>query len=131
MSNCVDKLINIVQEVKAPLTIEVVKSIAHLCHEDPYSLWHKLASMYTTTLIEQRYLAKPQHIQIKREAEKCWKCPACNKTFDDFKHLVNHITYFVRQHDTSHTELYKKLKKISSDSGKTFSEIVASELKCS
>jgi len=131
MSNCIDKLINIVQEAKAPLTIEVVKSIAYLCREDPYNLWYKLASMYTNTVTDQRSSTKAQSIQTKRETEKCWKCPACNKIFDDYKHLVNHITYFVRQHDVSHIDLYKKLKKISSDTGKTFSEIVASELKCS
>ncbi len=134
MKECINKLLNIVQEVKAPLTIEVVKSIAYLCREDPYTLWYELASVYGSRLeykLEQKYSSKPSSIQTNQSIEKCWKCPACNRVFDDIKHLVNHITYFVRQHDSSHIDLYKKLKKISGDTGRSFSEVVAKELKCS
>jgi len=60
----------------------------------------------------------------------CWKCSACGKEFNDVKHLVNHITFFVRQKDKNHLELYRKIKESSDKSSKSFTQVVEEMLKC-
>lgn len=65
-----------------------------------------------------------------KSAEPCWRCSACNKVFNDVRVLVNHITFFVRQKDKAHIELYKKIKEQSEKNGKTFTQVVEEILKC-
>ncbi len=129
MNDCSSKLISIVKGVGAPLTMEVVKSIARLCSEDPYNLWHEIAKQELGA--KAAVIISAEESQRKTVvAELCWRCEACGKTFSDVKHLVNHITYFVRQRDPAHIELYKKVKNHAEKSGKTFSEAAMELLKC-
>ena len=60
----------------------------------------------------------------------CWRCFACGKEFNDVKHLVNHINFFVRQKDKNHLELYRKIKESSDKSSKSFTQVVEEMLKC-
>ncbi|MEM0026806.1 MAG: hypothetical protein QXT53_02470 [Ignisphaera sp.] len=128
MKDCSKDLISIAKSSGAPFTIEVVKSIARICNEDPYELWYEIlgkaivmnATPTTTVSTSEKKIAEGP----------CWRCEACGKTFSDARHLVNHITYFVRQRDKAHIELYQKIKKLESEKGKTFTEIALEILKC-
>lgn len=129
MKECIEKYIELVKQTGAPFTIEVIKSIATLCNENPYGLWYNIATSFLKPqeTIEGMKKSLPQTSQ---HTVSCWRCTACNKTFNDVKHLVNHITYFVRQKDKAHIELYQKIKKFSDEQKKSFTEIVINMLRC-
>lgn len=123
MRECMERYLELVKQAGAPFTMEIVKSIAILCDEDPYRLWYDIAKLHL----------EPKLLEVERAAlqtENCWRCPACNKAFNDVKHLVNHITYFTRSKDRAHTELYQKLKKLSDDHRRSFTDIVTTTLRC-
>ena len=131
MSSCVERLIKAVQDARAPFTLDVVKSIAHLCNEDPYRLWRIIASSsakYVGISIQEQGSASTAEKQ--RTAGPCWRCSACNRVFSDSRQLVNHITFFVRQRDKAHIELYNKIKDNATRSGKTFTQVAEEMLKC-
>uniref|UniRef100_A0A7J2U1Q5 C2H2-type domain-containing protein n=1 Tax=Ignisphaera aggregans TaxID=334771 RepID=A0A7J2U1Q5_9CREN len=130
MNECSSKLVEIVKSVGAPLTIEVVKSIAMLCRENTYNLWYELASEGANIIgATQTPLIESKKEKISVEGP-CWRCEACGKTFTDIRHLVNHITFYVRQRDKAHIELYQKMKKIVNEKRKTFTEVVMESLRC-
>ncbi|GEM_PF-809040 len=126
-NKCTSNLIKIVQEVGAPFTLEVVRSIAKLCNENPYKLWQSIALGVIT--IPQSRVSSPVEEVAKPSIPKAstsgpsWRCIACNKIFTDVKQLVNHILFFVRQKDKAHTELYKEIKDRSTKEGKTFTQV--------
>jgi uncharacterized C2H2 Zn-finger protein len=130
LNECSSRLIKIVKSSGAPLFMEVVKSIATLCREDAYMLWYELVSESTGT-VEVSHVSPTES---KREristTGPCWKCESCGKIFNDVKHLVNHITFYVRQRDRAHMELYQKIKRIADEKEKTFTEVVMEVLKC-
>uniref|UniRef100_A0A7J3QGH6 C2H2-type domain-containing protein n=1 Tax=Ignisphaera aggregans TaxID=334771 RepID=A0A7J3QGH6_9CREN len=128
MRECARKYIELVTQLNTPFTMEVVKSIATLCNENPYDLWYNIASSFSELLKHSE--KEPQAIKQIPVTANCWRCSACNKTFNDVKHLVNHITYFVRQKDKAHIELYQKIKRISDEQRKSFTEIAINILKC-
>ena len=131
MNECVEKMLKLVQELNTPLLLEVVKSIASLCNVDPYILWEAISSGKTTfKRIEMKISTPSQESQQARRIGPCWRCPACGKEFNDVKHLVNHILYFVRQRERSHLEVYRKIKSRVEQTGQTFTQIVLNELKC-
>lgn len=128
MGECTEKYMELAKQAGAPFTIEIVKSIANLCNENPYVLWYNIASLF---LGQHKIVEKPvSQVTQPTAIANCWRCPACNRTFSDTKHLVNHITYFVRQRDKAHIELYQKIKKFSDEQKKSFTEIAISILKC-
>ena len=129
MKDCSEKLIEIAKNSGAPFTIEVVKSIARICDENPYDLWYEILGKITQ--IGATLTASSSSKERKSIKEPCWRCEACGKIFTDAKQLVNHITYFVRQKDKPHIELYQKIKKIENEKGKTFTEAALEMLKCS
>lgn len=129
MSNCVDRLIKIVQDVKTPFTIEVIKSIANLCDEDPYKLWHNIASLQLTQSVNRSESVDNISSQKSMAKDVGWKCTVCGKFFNDVGHLVNHITFFVRQRDKAHIELYKKIKEYADKNNKTFTQATSEILK--
>lgn len=112
--------------------MEVVKSIASLCDEDPYKLWRSIAAK--ATLIQPVEMVSRTEVKTQTSAQpvtgSCWRCTACNRTFNDIKHLVNHITFFVRQKERAHLDLYKKIKESADKSGKTFTQVCEETLRC-
>jgi len=134
VSECTAKLIRIVQDVKAPFTLEVVRSIARLCNEDPYRLWYSLATSYKQRPMPIEVSAAGQRVASEKKptttGETCWRCSACGKSFDDIKHLVNHILFFLRQGDKAHAELYKEVKSKATKEGKTFTQVAEELLRC-
>lgn len=129
MKDCSKELIDIARNSGAPFTIEVVRSIARICNEDPYKLWYEILGKPITVTATTSTAAPATE---KKVAEgPCWRCEACGKTFADARHLVNHITFFVRQKDKAHIELYQKIKKLENEKGKTFTEVALEILKCS
>lgn len=110
----------------------VVRSIASICNEDPYKLWHAIASGGLLYQASPPFKAMPSEAlrPVSSTPGPCWRCTACNKAFNDIKQLVNHITFFVRQRDKSHIELYKKIKEYADKSGKTFTQASEEILRC-
>lgn len=133
-NECALNLVKVVQEVGAPFTLEVVRSIAKLCDEDPYKLWRSIA--LGVAAIPQPKVSSPVGGVTKPSmpkastSEPSWRCTACNKIFTDVKQLVNHILFFVRQKDRAHTELYKEIKDRSTKEGKTFTQVAEEILRC-
>ncbi len=134
MNECVERLLEILRETRTPLLLEVVKSIASLCGVDPYTLWNALAhgSLQAVTAPTTRSTTTTATAKTapKTIAGPCWRCPACGKEFNDVKHLVNHILFYVRQRDRAHIEVYRKIKQRVEQTGQTFTQVVMSELKC-
>jgi uncharacterized C2H2 Zn-finger protein len=128
LNECSVKLIEIARAAGAPLIIEVVKSIATICGENAYSLWYELATI-STIQTSQTSITEDKKVKTSVEGP-CWRCEACGKTFTDVKHLVNHITFYVRQRDKAHLELYQRIKRVVDEKGKTFTEVVTEILKC-
>jgi len=110
--------------------MEVVKSIATLCGEDAYTLWYELVSESTGVVEVSRVSPTESGRERISATGPCWKCEACGKIFADVKHLVNHITFYVRQRDRTHMELYQKIKRVVDEKEKTFTEVVMEVLKC-
>jgi hypothetical protein len=129
-NECVSKIIKIVQDVGAPFTLEVVRSIAKLCNEDPYKIWYAIALGGITTKTASQPSAKTTPTASKTTSEFCWRCSACNKTFNDVRQLVNHILFFVRQKDRAHIEVYKEIKERSTKESKTFTQVAEEILRC-
>ncbi|MEM1644739.1 MAG: hypothetical protein QXL96_02515 [Ignisphaera sp.] len=136
MSKCTSDLIKMIKELGTPFTLEVVKSVARLCNEDPYKLWHSIALGITATITSKtssqsmtERATKPTTLKAST-SELSWRCTACSKVFTDVKQLVNHILFFVRQRDKAHTELYKEIKDRSTKEGKTFTQVVEEILRC-
>lgn len=124
-------MIKIVQEAKAPFTLEIVRSIASLCNEDPYKIWYSIALEGVKSRPLHQVSVKTATVPTKTVAEFCWRCPACNKVFNDVKHLVNHILFFVKQRDRAHIDVYKEVKDKSTKEGKTFTQVAEEILRCS
>ncbi|HIP56766.1 MAG TPA: hypothetical protein EYH02_01655 [Ignisphaera aggregans] len=133
MSECVEQLLKVVREAHAPLLFEVVKSIASICGEDPYTLWNALASgsipKPSESQLAKKSTSTAQSI-TKPHTLQCWRCPACNKEFSDVKQLVNHILFYVKQRDKSHIEVYRNIKQRVERSGQTFTQVIMTELRC-
>jgi len=136
-------MLAVVSEARAPLYMEVVKSIASICGVDPYELWYRLtasvqasstrAPIATTQKSEQssgstdmKAPAKTVHV---RASGALWRCPACGKEFSDVSKLVSHITFLLRQGDRDHRELYLRIKKCQEEKKATFTECVKELLK--
>ncbi len=134
MNECVEHLLRVLHETRTPLLLEVVKSIASLCGVDPYTLWNALAygSLQTAVAPVTRPATATSTTKTitRTPAGPCWRCPACGKEFNDAKHLVNHILFYVRQRDRAHIEIYRKIKQRVEQTGQTFTQVVMSELKC-
>lgn len=130
MGECLERYVELARQVGAPFTMDVVKSIAALCNENPYELWYNIALLYLDKTVEKIEKPSIQTAPPHTPVANCWRCSACNRTFNDIKHLVNHITYFVRQKDKAHMELYQKIKKLSDEQRKSFTEIATNILKC-
>ncbi len=130
MKECIGRYVELVKQTGAPFTIEIIKSIATLCNEDPYELWYNIATSFLRPQETIEDMKKSQLQTTPQYTVSCWRCTACNRTFNDVKHLVNHITYFVRQKDKAHIELYQKIKKISDEQKKSFTEIATNTLRC-
>lgn len=119
------KLVQIVNDAKAPFSMEIVKSIAKLCREDPYKLWHYIASTMFTSSLEQYSIQKLENRDLSSKSNSSkWKCSVCGKIFEDVTRLANHIIFYVRQKDQNHLELYKKIKEYADENNKTFTQAV-------
>ncbi len=127
-------MLGVLRETHTPLLLEVVKSIASLCNVDPYELWNALAHgspQAATAPATRPTTATTTAKTVPRTAAgPCWRCPACGKEFNDVKHLVNHILFYVRQRDRAHIEVYRKVKQRVEQTGQTFTQVVMSELRC-
>ncbi|MCS7111747.1 MAG: hypothetical protein N3E36_06975 [Sulfolobales archaeon] len=130
MRECTERYLELAKQAGTPFTIEIVKSIAALCNEDPYKLWYGIAASFLQPRELMEKVEKVTAQTALQRTDNCWRCPACNKTFNDVRHLVNHITYFVRLKEKAHTELYQKLKKLSDEHRKSFTDIAIGTLKC-
>lgn len=128
LSPCASRYLRIAVESGAPLTLEVIKSVAALCGENPYSLWVAVSSSSAPRAVTTAPASAEAGEGVENKRER-WTCSACFREFEDVRHLVNHITYFVRQGDKAHLELYQKLKKLSAEKGRTFTEVAAEALK--
>ena len=134
MNKCVERLLRVIRETHTPLLLEVVKSIASLCSVDPYALWNSLAhgslQVATETATKQPSATAITKTAPKTATGPCWRCPACGKEFNDVKHLVNHILFYVRQRDRAHIEVYRRIKQRVEQTGQTFTQVAMSDLRC-
>jgi len=143
LNTCVERMLAVVSEARAPLYMEVVKSIASICGVDPYELWYRLATSIQTSTkaptattqkseqssggsTEMKAPAKTVH---GRASGALWRCPACGKEFLDVSKLVSHITFLLRQGDRDHRDLYLKIKKCQEEKKATFTECAKELLK--
>ena len=128
MNPCVERMLEIARQSGTPLFLEVVKSIASICGVDPYELWNEIAKRFAETSAAR---PRPATAEARKPSTAmCWRCPACGREFESPSKLVSHILYFVRQRERAHVQLYREIKKLVEERGKTFTEIVKEEYRC-
>jgi len=130
LNPCVERMLEIVKQSGAPLFMEVVKSIASICGVDPYELWSELAKRFGVPTHSAARTSAAAEAKRATAPSMCWRCPACGREFESPAKLVSHILYFVRQRERSHVQLYREIKKLVEERGKTFTEIVKEEYRC-